>query len=272
MIDPDIEKEIQRRLSLVETQYDVQVIYAIESGSRAWGFESQNSEYDVRFIYAHPKNWYLGIDFENKRDVIDDNDVGVIALNGWDARKALKLFYQSNPSIVEWLSSPIVYRNDWIFAPELKECIDLYYSVEKGIFHYRSMAIKHSRGHLEKDLVILKKYFNALRAILSAQWLELYKKPAPIELNKLRALIHNQPEINDEVEKLLLYKQQHDDLCKVPPLETINHFILSNIEKLEPYSEKPELDFDSEDVSSEVFTKILNNLFLKILESKSTVA
>ena len=107
-IEPEIRKEILRRIAAAEQEHGVKVLYAVESGSRAWGFASPNSDYDVRFIYAHPKEWYLTVDVEDKRDVIEYTIVDEIDINGWDVRKALKLFWKSNPAFVEWLQSPIV--------------------------------------------------------------------------------------------------------------------------------------------------------------------
>ena len=98
------------KLSEIEAEFRVRVLYACESGSRAWGFASTDSDYDVRFIYVHPREWYLSIDLEDKRDVIETSLDGVLDISGWELRKALKLFQKSNPPLLEWLGSPIVYR------------------------------------------------------------------------------------------------------------------------------------------------------------------
>jgi hypothetical protein len=108
---------------------NVRVLLAVESGSRAWGFASTDSDYDVRFIYAHPADWYLSIDLntEAKRDVIEQPIVDDLDLNGWDLRKALQLLAKSNPPLLEWLNSPIVYRES-SFATELRELSIRFYS------------------------------------------------------------------------------------------------------------------------------------------------
>jgi len=99
---------ILSRLDQIETQHGVKILYACESGSRAWGFPSTDSDYDVRFLYVHPAEWYLSVD--EKRDVIErpltpeNFDIG-----GWDLRKALRLFRKSNPPLLEWLGSPNIY-------------------------------------------------------------------------------------------------------------------------------------------------------------------
>lgn len=109
MIPDDIRREILQRLHTAEVEHGVRVLMAIESGSRAWGFASPNSDYDVRFIYVHPAHWYQAVDLEERRDVIEYPIVDDIDLNGWDLRKALRLYWKSNPALVEWLQSPITY-------------------------------------------------------------------------------------------------------------------------------------------------------------------
>lgn len=101
VIPNSVRQEIMQRLHNVEKQHNVRILMAIESGSRAWGFASPNSDYDIRFIYVHEKDWYVAVDFEEKRDVIEYPIVDEIDLNGWDIRKALRLFWKSNPTFVE---------------------------------------------------------------------------------------------------------------------------------------------------------------------------
>ena len=101
---------IPAHLREVEQQYHVKVLLAVESGSRAWGFESLNSDWDVRFIYVHRPEWYFRI--EDQRDVIEhmyDDDVD---LAGWELRKALGLLRRCNPSLLEWIHSPVMYEAD----------------------------------------------------------------------------------------------------------------------------------------------------------------
>ena len=108
MIPPSVGTEIEQRLRNIEREENVCIFYACESGSRAWGFASENSDYDVRFLYIHPTDWYLSI--EERRDVIERPIVDDIDLNGWDIRKALALLRRSNPPLLEWLQSPIIYH------------------------------------------------------------------------------------------------------------------------------------------------------------------
>ncbi len=156
MIESTIKVEILNRLRNTEEKKSVRILMAIESGSRAWGFASPNSDYDVRFIYVRDKNWYLAVDLEEKRDVIEYPIVDEIDLNGWDLRKALRLYWKSNPAFVEWIQSPMIYINSGIFREKAREILPSIYSVEKGIYHYRSMAKTNYRGYLRDEMVPLK--------------------------------------------------------------------------------------------------------------------
>ncbi|SDD83711.1 Predicted nucleotidyltransferase [Dyadobacter soli] len=109
--------EIQQELSRLEAQHDIKILYAVESGSRAWGFASVNSDWDVRYIYVHRPEWYLKID--DKKDNQDEILPNDIDLAGWELRKALRLFRKSNPPMLEWLDSPIVYREQFSMAARL---------------------------------------------------------------------------------------------------------------------------------------------------------
>ena len=101
VIPTEVRTEILRRLKLAEQTHQVRILFAIESGSRAWGFASPNSDYDVRFVYIHEPQWYQAVDLEERRDVIEYPILDEIDLNGWDVRKALRLFWKSNPAFIE---------------------------------------------------------------------------------------------------------------------------------------------------------------------------
>lgn len=236
MIPENIRIEILSRIRNAEIEHNVKVLYAVESGSRAWGFASPNSDYDVRFVYVRPKEWYLTIDVEDKRDVIEYPIVDEIDINGWDLRKALKLLWRSNPAIVEWLQSPIIYVDDGVFAAAARDLIPRVYSIEKGIYHYRSMAKTNYRVYLIEDLVPIKKYFYVLRSLLSIKWLEKYRQPAPIQFHKLLELIQDDNITNAEIEALLERKKQSQEKEIAPPIKVLNDFIESELEKLEKRS------------------------------------
>lgn len=233
MIPEDIRADILARLRRAEEEHDVRVLLAVESGSRAWGFASPNSDYDARFIYVHRRDWYLSVGLEEQRDVIEYPIVDEIDINGWDLRKALRLFWKSNPAFVEWIQSPIIYREEGDFAASVRGMLKQVYSCEKGIYHYRSMAKTNYRGYLRADLVPLKKYFYVLRPLLAVRWLETYGTAAPIEFSRLLTLIEGERPLFKAIEELLEIKRGAPELGLSPQIPAIHAFIERELERLE---------------------------------------
>lgn len=220
-------------MQAAEKEHGVRILLAVESGSRAWGFASPNSDYDARFIYANTRDWYLSVSLEEQRDVIEYPIVDDIDLNGWDVRKALRLFSKSNPAFVEWIQSPIVYAQSGEFASRVRNLLPSAYSCEHGIYHYRSMARTNYRGYLKADLVPLKKYFYVLRPLLSVLWLERYGTAAPIEFDKLLHLIESNRHLLADIEALLDRKRAAPEMGLEPPAPRIHAFVESELERLE---------------------------------------
>jgi len=232
MIEEKVRDEILSRLKKTEEKEGVRIVMAIESGSRAWGFASPNSDYDVRFIYSRNKDWYLAVDLEEKRDVIEYPIIDHIDLNGWDVRKALRLYWKSNPAFVEWIQSPIIYINSGAFREESRKLLPGIYSVEKGIYHYRNMAKTNYRGYLKKEMVPLKKYFYVLRPLFAIKWLEKYGTAAPIEFKRVIELVDDN-ELLDAINKLLEKKMASEEKMLAKAIPVLNKFIESELTRLE---------------------------------------
>lgn len=149
-----MQEEIRRKLRDIERQQDVRIIYAVESGSRAWGFASPDSDWDVRYIYVRRPEDYLRVD--SIRDTIEGPLDDVLDFSGWDVKKALKLMRRTNPSLMEWSASPIVYRETPAWGL-VREAIQNYFSARSVIFHYDSMATGNWHRHMEGEQVRLKK-------------------------------------------------------------------------------------------------------------------
>ncbi len=160
------------QLNEIEQKHNVRILYACESGSRAWGFASTDSDWDIRFLYIHQPEWYLSIDLESKRDVIELPITDDLDFSGWDLRKRLKLIYKSNPPLIEWLHSPIVYRDEAGLANRLRMMLTQFYSPRSCFHHYLDMAKGNYREYLKGDTVWLKKYLYVLRPVLALQWME----------------------------------------------------------------------------------------------------
>jgi uncharacterized protein len=232
-IPADVHAEIMRRLARAETEHGVRILLAVESGSRAWGFASPNSDYDVRFIYARRPDWYQAVDLEERRDVIEYGITDEIDLNGWDVRKALRLFWKSNPAFVEWIQSPIRYIERGAFAGEARRQLPEAYSVVSGMYHYRSMAKNTERAYLRDAQVSLKKYFYALRPLLSVMWLERYGSAAPIEFQTLLPLIEDRAELLANVHGLLARKRNAPETWVGDPVPEIDAFVREQLARLD---------------------------------------
>ena len=203
-----MKEKIQEQLRRIEEAENIKILLAVESGSRAWGFASLDSDYDVRFIYIRRLEDYLRLDAI--RDVIELPINDVLDINGWDLQKTLRLLHKSNPTLFEWFSSPIVYQKTE-FADKFRDLMMHYFSSKKTLYHYVSMAEGNYREYLKGDLVKAKKYFYALRPVLACQWIldrgtpppmlfsELLKTELPVELidvvNQLLELKMNSPEV-----------------------------------------------------------------------------
>ena len=203
-----MKEKIQEQLRRIEEAENIKILLAVESGSRAWGFASSDSDYDVRFIYIRRLEDYLRLDAI--RDVIELPIDDVLDINGWDLQKTLRLLHKSNPTLFEWFSSPIVYQKTE-FADKFLDLMMHYFSSKKTLHHYVSMAEGNYREYLKGDLVRAKKYFYVLRPVLACQWIldrgtpppmlfsELLKAELPVELidvvNQLLELKMNSPEV-----------------------------------------------------------------------------
>ncbi|GAA3411484.1 nucleotidyltransferase domain-containing protein [Paenibacillus hodogayensis] len=219
-----VSRQIVEQLKRIEEEEDVRILYACESGSRAWGFPSKDSDYDVRFIYIRPVEWYLSI-FE-KRDVIERPISDKLDINGWDLKKALRLFLKSNPPLLEWLQSPIPYMENGPVAGLIRGIAPRAFSPSSCMHHYLHMAKGNYREYLQGERVKIKKYFYVLRPILACAWIETYGGMPPIEfLTLVDALVPNGSELKGVILDLLARKMAGDELDYEPRIERINEFL-----------------------------------------------
>jgi predicted nucleotidyltransferase len=254
MNDSTIEQEIQTKLSTIENTYDVNILYACESGSRAWGFASNDSDYDVRFIYAHPKPWYLTID--EKRDVIELPVNNILDIGGWELRKALQLMRKSNAVIFEWLQSPIVYRKDPDFLAHIQHIMGQFFSSRSGAHHYISMAKNAFDHDLQAGQINIKRYFYALRPLFAALWIVQYRTVPPMTFEALRVVITDKA-IQHEIDILLQLKQQSHEKALIAPISALNNMLATKLH----YCTLCTNDL----LKQENTTHLLNELFIKTI-------
>jgi predicted nucleotidyltransferase len=225
-IDPAMREKIMENLCSIEAQHGVTILFACESGSRGWGFASPDSDYDVRFLYVNRLPWYLTV--APGRDVIEVPISGDLDINGWDLRKALGLMRESNPTLLEWLRSPVVYREDGITMERFRALAETVFSNAKGWHHYASMARKNFREHLQADEVRYKKYLYVLRPLLAARWIRARPGVPPMRFAELAQ--HTLDPVADaalvaEINALLEVKMRAGEAATSPRWPGIHAFI-----------------------------------------------
>jgi uncharacterized protein len=251
MIEPAIRTEILERLRRLEAEESIRILYAVESGSRAWGFPSKDSDYDVRFIYLRPRDWYLSFRLEQKPDTIERPIVDEIDCSGWDIRKTLQLFVKSNPPLLEWLDSSIIYQNRMNFAQKLRALRTEFFSPPACAYHYLHMAQGNFRSYLQGETVRLKKYFYVLRPLLAVKWIEQHRGVVPMLFRDLLATVVDQPALIASIDALIHRKMQGDELDEGPPIPVIKEFIDAEMERLagwKPDAFRGKVDYEKLDL------------------------
>ena len=223
----DITKEIQAKLREVEEKEGVRILHAVESGSRAWGFASPDSDYDVRFIYVRRMQDYLSLD--DIKDTIDWQLDDVYDINGWDLKKALRQFARGNATLYEWSGSPVVY----LTTPEWERVCEVskqYFSEKSAIYHYYGTANNTYHDYLTGENVRYKKYFYALRPLLAAEYIEKYHEAPPVLFDELLKL-ELDPALKDAIDELVEIKKRTTEKELNPQMPVIRAFIEEELVK-----------------------------------------
>lgn len=230
-VAPEVRETILAHLAAIERQHQVQVLFACESGSRGWGFASPDSDYDVRFVYVHRRDWYLtGVP---GRDVIELPISGELDISGWELRKALALLANSNPVLLEWLRSPIVYHRHDALAPQLAALAVRHLSPARAYHHYLSMARGNCREHLFGKVVRYKKYLYVLRPLLAARWIREGRGAPPMRFAELAEAVLAGPAhaaLRDEINHLLEVKMRAGEAATSPRWAGIHDFVVAELE------------------------------------------
>ena len=250
-----MEALILEKLHKIEQRENCRILLAVESGSRAWGFASPDSDYDVRFIYVRDKESYLKLN--RPRDVIELPINDVLDINGWDVDKALKLLHKSNPTVFEWFSSPVIYKTTPFRRP-VQACHAALLLSKSGLWHYLQMASGNYRDYLKRDMVKAKKYFYVLRPILACRWILEKGTPPPMLFSELAA--SQLPDyLEKTVAKLLDLKMNSPEVKMIPRIDILNAYMDRSIAEVRALVEQypREITKDWEE---------LNALFLAALE------
>lgn len=239
---------IQTKLSELEVAHDCRILFAAESGSRAWGFASQTSDYDVRCVYYHPASRYLSV--VPMRDTIEWELNEVYDINGWDLRKALQLSLRSNISVFEWADSPIVYRSSpW--HEEFRAVTRRVMQPSRLAVRYVGMAQSTYKRYLSLPEPPFKQYFYAIRPLLAARWVLQENAPAPVPFDVLREAFL--PDfMQDEVDKLLALRGGSNEkavgMARPVAVEYIRDEIMAlqtQLDAMEAFSEPDFADLDA---------------------------
>ncbi len=221
---------ILNNLSRIEQQHNVTILWACESGSRAWGFASPGSDYDVRFIYAHKPSAYIRV--FDKRDVIEEPINGLLDINGWDIKKALGLLRKSNPALMEWLSSPIIYKQHAAIKP-LQDLAQQAFLPISSCHHYLSMARPNINRLVMGNDIRLKNYLYMFRALLAAQWVIEDGAQPPMRFQELVQRFLPNGDIKEQIDELLHLKTNVLESEMIPSQEDLDQYLLALYGRLE---------------------------------------
>lgn len=224
-------RQISERLREIEQELNARVLYACESGSRAWGFASEDSDYDVRFIYVHSVDWYLRL--EKRPDNIERFLPDDLDVSGWELSKTLRLFSGCNLALNEWLGSPVVYETDQNFLNELKALIPKYFNPKKAMHHYLSMADKTTNEYLLDNTITIniKKLFYILRPLLACEWITVNEQMPPTEFQLMLGQNYLPPALLGQVNELLGQKSRSKEQDTITISDALSTWIKTSIEK-----------------------------------------
>jgi predicted nucleotidyltransferase len=235
-IELAVRSNIEARLRRIEDERSVQIFYACESGSRAWDFASEDSDYDVRFLYVHPRDWYLSL--VEQRDVIETPIEGVYDVNGWDMRKALRLAAKGNPVLFEWLASPIRYLERPLAERFRVAAID-FYDPAAAFHHYLSMARGQVRAYLTATTALHKKYFYALRPLLACRYVLAHADIIPIRFGDLLDAVDVPHNVRSAVADLLAAKRRTGEAQRGERVGVLDSWIEETIAQLQQATVSP---------------------------------
>lgn len=195
----------EHQLSELENKHNIKILLACETGSRAWGFPSLDSDFDVRLIYVHKKDWYLSLTEE--KDTIElmlnNNEIDI---SGWDLRKSLRLLKKSNPPLLERIQSSVIYKVENQFLSEIKLLAQEFYSPIASVHHYLSMGKKSLDVIDYNERYKLKKFFYALRSSIVCLWILERNEIPPIEIKKLIEGLEIPDDIKQRIDYLIDFK------------------------------------------------------------------
>lgn len=218
---------VPQKLKEIEKEYGVRILYAVESGSRAWGTCSEHSDFDVRFIFVRPKKEYLRLD--STRDVLEFPIADGWDMGGWDLSKLLKLLQSTNSQIYEWFASPLVYMDDGL-SERIRPLLDTYFAVKTAAKHYLHQADMKMKQALRVEEPKVKHYLYTMQHLAAARWILQKQEFPPISFDSLVPLL---PEaIRQEAAGILFMKTMQSDQPRIPHMRGLEDMLAEEWERL----------------------------------------
>jgi predicted nucleotidyltransferase len=252
--------KIITELSGIEKLHNIKILYAVESGSRAWGFASATSDYDVRFLYISDIRRYLDID--SQRDTIEIfKDNKLLDFSGWDFRKTLKLFQKGNPHLMEWLYSPIVYCDRYGAADKLRKLASGCFNQTASIYHYLHMSERNYNEYINNSQIRVKRYFYVLRTIFACRWILKHNSQPPVRYSELFDDIELPSSLRLEIEKLFRLRISLEEDTYVDKVKVMDEYILSQLELLRAYDSAAQCQTAASADLNDIFIDTLSDVW-----------
>lgn len=196
---------IIEQLRRIEREYDVKILLAVESGSRAWGFASPDSDFDVRFIYVHKPQWYFSVG--KRSDTIEYMSTDhLLDFSSRELRKTLQLLAKTNPNLSDWLLSDKIYLYDDEFLRVIREVQAKFYNPIHAMYHFFNIAKRHDEGYLRRNGCTLKKFLYFLRGLFVCEYIEKHCQHPPVDFRELVNSTVSDAALKNNIHSLLALK------------------------------------------------------------------
>jgi len=249
---------ILHHLNRMAAAEGIRILYACETGSRGWGFASPDSDYDIRFIYAHPRDQYLSINHPKDTITTIFEDGGeVLDFNGWELRKTLHHFRKSNASPYEWLQSPFIYQQVDNFREELWAMAPPFFNPSATIHHYLGICNNTIKTGISGDRIKIKKYFYILRPLLAAIWAAEFQTIPPMEFRPLLSQISGKEHLVNAIHQLWGEKEKAAEGYMIPLVPVIQEFIETEMARCKLAAARLEKPAAKSDILDIFFRKML---------------
>lgn len=223
-------EKIIENLRQLEREKDIRILLAVESGSRAWGFSSPDSDFDVRFVYVNKPDWYLTV--FPKKDVLERMmEDHLFDFSGWELRKTLQLLYKSNPNLADWLLTDQIYIAEPEFLSEIRKMQALYYNPIQAMYHFLNIAKNHDEKYLSKNGYTLKRFLYFLRGLLACEYIGAWKVHPPVAFVQLMEATVKDQSIKKEIRKIIDLKRISKESDNVTIAEPLLNYALGLFEK-----------------------------------------